>query len=186
MDNVKETLKILIKGENDAVKLYKAFSQVALDEGYRNISILFDALVMAEKIHIKNHKNALGEDFIPEVDNEIKVSNTVENIRKSLISEVKENRHLYPELIKKIKKECKFEYGKVARLSMIWARDAEKEHAKLLKLAYKSLIKGNDIKFKTIAICQVCGNLVINRIPKKECTVCGHDSIFFESITGGE
>ncbi len=185
MNQVKEALKILIKGENDAVALYGQFLDKANSEGYKNIATLFEALIMAERIHIKNHYNALGEEFLPDQSEQIQIGSTLENLKTALTGEIEENKNLYPQLIKSIKKECNTDYGKVAKLSMTWAKVVEKEHAKLLKAAYKSLKLGNDISFDNISICQVCGNVVINKIADKECTVCGHDHIFFKTINQG-
>lgn len=185
MNKVRRALKILIKGENDAVVLYGQFLDQAKLEGYNNIATLFEALIMAERIHIKNHYNALGEEFIP-VKSEIKqIGSTLENLITALTGEAYENKKLYPQLIKSIKKECSNDYGKVAKLSMMWAKIVEKEHARLLKSAFKSLKSGNDILFDNISICQVCGNVVIDKIADKECTVCGHDHIFFKTISQG-
>jgi len=183
LNKVKEALQILIQGECDAVENYNEFSIQADIDGLKNISILFKALVMAEEIHIKNHYNALGEEFSVAKNKAMVVSSTLNNLKASLEGEVEENKELYPRLIKSIKKECSDEYGKVAKLSMTWAKSAEKEHAKLLKLAYKSLKSGKDIAFDHISICQVCGNIVLNMDSSKECSICGHDSFFFESIT---
>lgn len=182
MNQVKDALKILIKGECDAVALYAQFSEKAKLEGFNNITMLFDALVAAERIHIKNHYNALGEEFTPEKSTPQEIGSTLDNLFTAITGEVEENKNLYPRLIKSIKKECKTDYGKVARLSMTWAKIVEKEHARLLKLAYKSLKSGKDLSFKTIMICQVCGNIVIDKIDEKECVVCGHDHIFFKSL----
>ncbi|MGL1891764.1 MAG: rubrerythrin family protein [Spirochaetaceae bacterium] len=183
MNKVKSALKILIQGESDAVETYLAFANKAEEEGYINISLLFRALIVAERIHIKNHQNALGEDFIPVKNVLESVESTLININTALIGETEENKKLYPKLIKSIKKETSNEYGKVAKLSMMWAQKVEKEHARLLKIAYKSLSKGSDLDFKNILICQVCGNVEINKYNKNECGICGHDSIFFKSLT---
>jgi len=182
VNSVKEALRTLIKGENDAVALYKQFFEQAKKENLHNIALLFEALVMAEKIHIKNHFSALDEEFIPEKSKNQSIGTTLENLNTALTGEVRENKELYPRLIKSIKKDINTQYGKVAKLSMMWAKNVEKEHAKLLKKAFKSLKKGNDIKLHSISICQVCGNIVVNKNSQKVCDVCGHDDIFFKSI----
>lgn len=184
MDNVKDALKTLIDGERGAVQMYTAFGEKAKEEGFENIALLFKALVAAEKIHIKNHLNALGEEYNKIVSEEISVKSTMENVEQALKGEVEENKHLYPRLIKSIKKSCGEMYGKVARLSMVWARDVEKEHAKLLNKALKSLKTGSDISFEKISICQVCGNIVLDDSSEKECAICGHDAIFFQAVGG--
>lgn len=184
MEKVKKALKILIDGESSAVKMYSKYSDIALNEGFGNISILFRSLAMAEKIHIKNHFNALGEEYTPVIDEDFKTETTLENIKEALNGEMEENKSLYPKLVKSIKKECKSHEGKVARLSMIWAQKVEKEHAKLLKRALKSIKQGKDFTFNEIYICQVCGNVVLDRKSEKECEVCGHDTLFFKSVRG--
>ena len=183
MENVKESLRTLIQGESDAVALYSQFMEKARQESFWNIATLFEALIMAEKVHIKNHYNALGEDFVPEVRTFEKSNSTKENLEIALKGEDQESRKLYPKLIKNIKKESKTEYGKVAKLSMTWAKVVEKEHAKLLRIAYKNLIKNKSFDFNTISVCQVCGNIVINKKNDSVCQVCGHDDIFFKAIS---
>ena len=183
MKEVKDALKILIQGESDAVDHYFMFSEQATKEGYNNIALLFKALAMAEKIHIKNHLNALGEEFEIKKNINTSVLSTKENIDLALNGEKVESRKLYPKLIKSIRKYNKSEYGKVAKLSMTWAKLAEKEHAKLLKIAYASLSKSQDMVFETLSVCNVCGNVVIDQKKDEECKICGHDSIFFETVT---
>ncbi len=180
MEKTKEALRILITGESNAVKQYNLFAQKAIDEGFPNTSYLFSALAGAENIHIKNHLNALKEDYEIEFTEEIFVSSTLNNLLLAIESEVKETKIFYPKLIKSIKKELNSLYGKTAKLSMNWAQKVEKEHAHLLKKAYKSLKKGFDIDITNIYICQVCGNILLNTLTNKECVICGHDVAFFD------
>ena len=182
MTEVKKALRTLIQGETDAVNFYMEFSKVAKQEGFQNISTLFKALAKAEEIHIKNHYNALGEEFVVKKTGVIPTQSTLKNINFALSGERKESKKLYPKLIKSIKKYLNTEFGKVAKLSMTWAKSAEKEHAKLLKMALKSLSKGCDMTYDKITVCTVCGNVIIDQTSDKECIVCGHDSIFFQSV----
>ncbi len=181
MEKIKEALKILITGETDAVNKYNEFSRKAFEENYNKIGLLFSTLAMAERIHIKNHLNALKEKFIPQLEDVPDVANTIDNIKTAIDNEVNESKRIYPKLIKSIKGECNSEYGKVSRLSMIWAHKAEIEHSKLLKKAYKAVKSGKDMEFENIYFCQVCGNIVLDRKSEKECTVCGHDVQFFKN-----
>ncbi len=174
-----KALKILIEGETSASASYLIFSNKAEEEGFPVIGALFNALSTAEKIHIKNHKRALGENYSPEAEDTI-INSTIDNLKHAIEGETEENRKLYPSLIKKIKKETKTEKGKVARLTMVWAQKAEAEHAKLLKQAYKAIKSSSDLKVEQIYICRVCGNIILNSNNEKECTVCGHDFLFFD------
>lgn len=183
MEKTKEALRILTTGEMNAVKTYEAFSNKAYEEGYPNVGLLFKALSKAERIHIKNHLHALEEEFSPELD-DVQSASTRENLIAAIQGESEEGKKLYPKLMKYIKSECKTEYGKVARLSMQWALKVEKEHARILKKALKSIKSGNDFSSDRIFLCQVCGNLVLDESPGKGCDVCGHDVQFFNQISG--
>jgi len=183
MEKSKEALKILITGESNAVKTYEVFSSKAYEEGYGNIGLLFEVLSKAERIHVKNHIHALEEEFVPEL-NDVTVQSTLENLKAAIAGETDESKNMYPRLIKYIKGECKTEFGKVAKLSMTWAMKVEKEHAKLLKIALKALSTGNDLALKSIFLCQVCGNMVINDLSDNVCKVCGHDRQFFTEMGG--
>lgn len=184
MEKTKKALKTLIIGEREAVKKYSKFLKIANEEGFHNTALLFKALVFAEEIHIKNHLNALGEALEEEGVDDTLPGKTLDNLINSLKGEVLENKTLYPQLIKSIKSEVNTQYGKVARLSMMWAQKVENEHAKLLKKAIKAIKSGKDLQFRNIYYCQVCGNVELNWTGKDECKICGHDSIFFKSVLG--
>lgn len=176
-----KALKILIEGETSASANYSKFAKKADEEELPTIAALFRALSSAELIHIKNHNKALGSIYNPTAE-PCEIKDTLSNLKTAIEGETEENKKLYPSLIKKIKKETKTEKGKVARLTMVWAQKAEAEHAKLLKKAFQSLKSGTDLDAEQIFICKVCGNVLLNKNNKKECTVCGHDFLFFEKV----
>ncbi len=183
MTKTKEALKTLIKGESEAVANYEQFVVIAETEGYKNIALLLQALLKAEKIHIRNHLQALGEQFTPQITKEPVSSSTLTNIEVAIKGEMEENKKLYPQLMRSIKSEKKQTYGKVAHLSMSWAQKVEKNHANLLKIALKQLKKEQDLEVNGIYVCDVCGNVVFADDNQKECTVCGHDTIFFKRVS---
>lgn len=183
MEKSKEALKILISGESNAVKMYESFAAKAVEEGWNNIAVLLQALSQAEKIHIKNHRNALKEEFSVEPE-EVELKTTLENLTTAIEGETEETRKLYPRMLRFIKRDTKSEYGKVARLTMTWARKVEKEHARLLKKARKALGNGQDLEIKRIYLCQVCGNIVLDDLGDGICDVCGHDDQFFTQVNG--
>ncbi|MBB6479299.1 rubrerythrin family protein [Spirochaeta isovalerica] len=184
MEKSRDALKILIKGETEAVAMYASFALKAEIEGWYNTAALFTALSEAESIHIKNHLQSLGEDFTPDTQ-KTEVGSTLENLNAAIEGESEESRRLYPRLIRSIKSELSGEYGKVARLSMTWARKVEKEHARLLKKARKAIKNGRDLPVDKIYLCKVCGNIVFDD-PGEVCDVCGHDTQFFKQIKGDE
>ena len=186
MNKIKKALGILISGESSAVAMYNNFAKIAFDEGFPNVGYLFKALAAAEYIHIKNHYNALGEDFTPVLDSDYMVGTTLNNISTAVKGELEENRKLYPSLIKSIKHETNTLYRKVAKLSMTWAQKVEKEHANILKKALKAVTLGKDVDISVIYICQVCGNVIINELTDNPCEICGHDVEFFNKHERGK
>ena len=180
----KGALKEAITGEFTAITKYGLYSTQAQKEGYPNIAYLFKALVAAEEIHLKNHRNALKEEFAVVAD-KFTEGTTLENVSSSVLLEEWEANTMYPELRKRIKPEIKKKggiYGKVAELSFKWAQNVEVTHAEALKLAKIALEAGHDLDLETIFICRVCGNLILTP-PKKICPVCGHDISFYLQIS---
>jgi len=176
-------LKEAITGEFTAITKYGLYSTQAQKDGYPNIAYLFKALVVAEEIHLKNHRNALKEEFAVAAE-KFTEGATLENVSSSVLLEEWEAYTMYPELRKRIKPEIKKKggiYGKVAELSFEWAQKVEVTHAEALKLAKIALEAGHDLDLETIFICRVCGNLILTP-PEKICPVCGHDLSFYMKI----
>ena len=179
MKQTAELLKKAITGEFNATRKYGSFSEIAAKEGFKNISYLFKALIVAERVHIKNHKNALGEDYKPD-EHDFETGNTAANVQAGIDGETFETKEMYPGFIKESKSDTT-DYGKVARLSMQWASTVEFTHAEILKMALAALESGKDMEINEIYICRVCGNLILNK-PEKHCPVCGHDAAFYMKV----
>ena len=185
----KAALQGAITGETEAIAKYKAYAQKAIQEGYRNIAYLFEALIQAEEFHNRNHGNALqlisDQEFLSPV-HEFQVSSTFENVLDAIESEHYEAKKMYPQFIKDIRSELEEEDARVARLSFSWAEQVELGHENALKIALKALELGQDLDVEIIYVCRVCGNLVFNE-PEDFCDVCGHDDRFYMKIirTGG-
>ena len=134
LNNTSEYLKKAISGETNASIQYAKYSEIAQDEGFINIALLFKSLEQAEKIHNNNHKNALGEDYSPEILT-FETGNTLDNLKNSKKTEDYEYKKMYPGFIRAIRTETKIQYGRVAKLSMEWALKVEKVHSRLLRRA---------------------------------------------------
>ncbi len=183
MEKTAEYLKKAITGESNAAIMYSKFAEVASNDGYSNIAYLFTALEQAERIHIKNHKQALGDHNYKPEEGTIDIGTTQENLRTAFAGESYEYKKMYPSFIRAIKSETKTEYGKVGRLSMQWAAMVEKVHADTLKKALKNIKSGKDFNITNIYMCRVCGNLLIgNEEPDSVCPVCGHDHMFYKLV----
>lgn len=171
-----------ITGEFNAIRKYKKFAEVALDENLPNISYLFQGLIAGETIHLENHKRALGKSFEPK-EEEFDVGTTLENLKAAFEGETYEYRDMYPSFRKAIKKEKKTELGKLADLSMRWALEVEVTHATTLKKALEMLEhEKSDFVGERIWVCEACGNLVIGEKPKEVCPVCKHDPMFYKEV----
>ena len=180
---VKNALISALNGEHSAVKKYSEFAKIAQKENNPNIAYLFKSLVYAEKIHIKNHLNALKEDFTPTIEPH-ETGETAGNLNNAYLGEMYENKDMYPNLRKLIRKNLKSKEGKVADLSLRWAEEVELTHAQTLKMALKAVKKGMDFDISDIYVCRVCGNLILIE-PKSVCPVCGHDAKFYQQIKRG-
>lgn len=186
MNITAEYLKKAINGEASAAEMYLHYSKIAKDEGYMNIARLFNALDQAERVHIKNHRQALGNTVHDPVISPHENSSTMENLKTALAGETWEFRKMYPSFIRAIKTEMKEEYAKVGRLSMLWASMVERRHARLLKAALKDIKAGRDFQISDIYVCRVCGNLESGDEPDDACPVCGHDKMFYRPVTGSK
>ncbi len=173
-------MKSALDGESTASKKYLEYSKVAQKEGHEGVAYLFLALSEAEQKHIRNHKNALKEEYDPEIG-EYEAGTTIENLEDSIQGETWETEEMYPGFLKDTKGERFEESGKVARLSMKWAEEVEKTHAEVLQEALNALRAGKEFEAETIYVCRFCGNLVLE-LPEKICPVCKHDKRFYEKI----
>ncbi|MGM0443209.1 MAG: ferritin family protein [Fibrobacterota bacterium] len=179
-----QALQELIDAEYSAARNYRRFSQQAAREKYPKTAQLFAALSAAEEVHCANHLRALKKTYSPHFT-EDPLQTTRENIRRTLSAEKEETRRIYPAHLKALRKKGDSRPVKTARLSMEWARLAEKQHSKHLKKALKALEKGRDAAFGTIWYCRACGNIECDSRAQKPCTVCGHDALFFTQIEKG-
>ena len=66
MSKITDALKHVITGEFHAIQKYTQFAVKAREENLPNIARIFAAFIVAEKIHLANHRRALGEEFNPE------------------------------------------------------------------------------------------------------------------------
>lgn len=180
MGIIEDNLHVAITGEFNAIQKYKKFAIIAEAEHMPNVAYIFKALINGEMIHLANHKRALRQDFTPELK-DAESGNTLENLKTAFAAETWEYKEMYPALIKSIKKDNS-EKGKIANLSMTWAKNVEITHAEILRLVIEYVEHGNDFDLngKKLWICQACGNLFIGDNPNKTCPVCKHSANFYK------
>ncbi|HZL12051.1 MAG TPA: ferritin family protein [Prolixibacteraceae bacterium] len=166
-----ENLKAGIIGETTASAKYAAFAEKAKEEGYANISTLFEAASKAESIHAANHLKVLEgldikmEEFTPAFE----VKSTEENLQAAIDGESYEVTDMYPQFLA----DAKTEKVDKAEKSFSWAFDTEKKHlafyAKALE-AYQSAAE-NTLPV-AYAVCPVCGNTYDATMVDDKCAFC--------------
>jgi rubrerythrin len=182
MGIIEDNLHVAITGEFNAIQKYIKFAEIAEAEHMLNVAYIFKALVSGEMIHLANHNRALGKNFTPELK-DFEPGNTLENLKTAFAAETWEYKEMYPSLIKSIKKENS-EKGKIAKLSMTWAKDVEITHAEVLRLVISFVEQDMDFNLdgKKLWVCQACGNLFIGDNPNKMCPVCKHSANFYREV----
>ncbi|HMF32167.1 MAG TPA: rubrerythrin family protein [Candidatus Lokiarchaeia archaeon] len=176
-----EHLRTAIAGEFNANRKYLEFAATAESENLPNVAYLFRALAEAEAIHLKNHRQALGEDFVPP-EEAFAIGTTLQNLESAISGETYETTTMYPAFLKDLKKEQHTEQGKLGALSMQWAAKVELGHAKLLKQAMVALEGGQDLDLDQLWICKVCGQILLQGEIAKSCPVCGHDVKYYQLL----
>ncbi|MEX2727770.1 MAG: rubrerythrin family protein, partial [Candidatus Sigynarchaeum springense] len=173
MGTFESILQEAITGEHNAIRKYQRYAEIAQRENMPNIAYLFKAIMAGEKVHLENHKRALGTAFTPQ-DQAFETGTTLENLKAALATETWEYEEMYPGLIKQMKRE-KTERGEIARLSMQWALGTEKTHATTLHKAIDSVQQGKDYINMKLWVCVACGNLSSGDDLAGVCSVCKHD-----------
>ncbi len=167
-----ENLKTAIIGESTAAASYAAFASKAAQEGYMNISRLFEATSKAERIHAANHTRALvkmgGAPLEYEIS--IKVGTTAENLKAAAAGETYEFTSMYPPMIAT----AEAEGAKDALRSMSWACEVETHHEKLYAAALAALEAGEEKKLPAnYWVCPTCGDTFDTLEGVEKCPVCG-------------
>ncbi|NMC05282.1 MAG: rubrerythrin family protein [Candidatus Lokiarchaeota archaeon] len=175
-----ELLQKAITGEHNAIRRYAEFARVADQEKLPNVAYLFKALVAGERVHLENHKRALGEPFTP-ADEPIEVRSTLENLKAALVGETWESREMYPALLKALKR-GKEEADEIARLSFNWALGTEMTHSMVLQKAIERVAQGDDAINVTFHVCLACGNLRAGDNLTGICPVCKHDARLYKEV----
>lgn len=186
MNTTSQFLKEAMTGEFNAARKYERFAGIATDEKYPNTALLFKSLAMAERIHLKNHQNALGTEFSPEMV-EFETGTTQVNLEQAILGEDDEYIHMYPGFRKTIRARKVTQQDQVALLSMKWAMAVEKTHSRWLNTALKQATNQIDIKLPNVFVCRICGNLEIAEDqPNPICPVCGHDASFYTPMNSSD
>ncbi len=161
-----KSLSEALAGESQAHIKYLAFSDIAEQDGFKNVARLFKAIAYAEQVHATNHARNLGI-----------LKNTSGNLQTAIDGENFEVDEMYPayDAIAKLQDE------KGAQQSIHYAVEAEKIHAALYQQAKEAVDIGKDAEIGDIYICPVCGYTHIGEPPER-CPVCDARSLTFKKF----
>ena len=162
-------LKAAIDGETTASTKYAAFAEQAAKDSLYAIEALFKATSQAEAVHIKNHQAALVAlgvtGYVANVE-KFDVKSTAENLQAAIDGETYEFTTMYPGFIK----DAETEKAKEAIVSLNYAQDAEKDHAKIYADALAKISTPESLA-TVYFICPKCGNVYANT-PAEACELC--------------
>lgn len=144
-------------GESQAHMKYMAFADKAESENMPNVARLFKANSYAEVMHATNHLRHLSG-----------IGSTAENVRAAIEGETFEVEEMYPTYIQTAEQQGE----KGAETSARWALAAEKVHAEMYKKAQETVERGEDIEYKPVHVCSVCGFTAEGDAPD-QCPMCG-------------
>jgi rubrerythrin len=166
MNNTKDNLETAFTGESQANRKYLFFAEKAEQDGYKQISKLFQAAADAETVHARNHLKVMQG-----------IKSTRENLLAARGGENYEFTEMYPQFIK----QAEIEGNDNAKDSFELANKVEQIHHGLFDAALNKVEKGEAIAEKPIYVCQYCGNTVEGEPPEK-CPICGAPRKMFKLI----
>ena len=163
-------LRAAFAGESQAHMRYLLYSDLALNEGLDNVARLLKAIAFAERVHARNHFEALRTDYGPQGSNSygaFGISETANNLEAAIAGELFESREMYPVF----KASAAFQEEDAAERSFHYAWQSEQIHAVLLREAKQAVEAGADPELPVVHICDVCGHTVLGEAPGR-CPIC--------------
>lgn len=169
-------------GESMAHMRYLIWGDIAKDEGFPNISRLFQAIAYAEWAHADNHFKVLGgdktEDFTVAAGGVFGSSKTAVNLQGAIDGELHEVEQMYPVYLET----ARFQEEKGAEKAFHFALEAEKIHAKMFQDAQDAAKQGKDMELGNVYICPICGYTHEGKDAPDVCPVCGAKKEMFKAF----
>jgi rubrerythrin len=154
-------------GESQARNRYDIYAKIARNEGYEQISEIFNLTADNERVHAKNFWRAAQAVMkqtgkpMPEITVDalapLKVGNTIDNLKAAIEGETYEHTTMYPEI----------------------ADTAEKEGFLLKEVEANTVFKK---KKPTRWICRECGWIHEGDEPPEKCPSCFHARKYFQVL----
>ncbi len=169
-------------GESQARNRYTYFASVAKNEGYIQISNIFEETADNEKEHAKRMFKFL-EGGMVEITASYpagKIGTTAENLKASAEGEHEEQTIIYPEFAKVARSEGFDKVAEMYEAISVAERQHEKRYEDLLKNLKEGKVfkKDKSIKWR----CTNCGYIHEGKEPPETCPACAHAKKYFEVL----
>lgn len=177
-------------GESQARNRYNIYSKIARNEGYEQISEIFNITADNERVHAKNFWRAAHNVMkqtgkpMPEITVDalapLKVGNTIDNLKAAIEGETYEHTTMYPEIADTAKKEGFTAIAKQVRA----IAQAEVHHADRYTALLKEVEANTVFKKKkpTRWMCRECGWIHEGDEPPEQCPSCFHARKYFQVL----
>lgn len=180
--NTEKNLLIAFAGESQARNRYTFFSSVARNEGFEQISYIFEETANQEKEHAKRLFKFLegGDLEITASFPAGKIGNTLENLYHAARGENYEYTIMYPSFAKVAREEGFEQIAKVLEAIAV----AEEFHEKRYLALAKNLEEGTVFKKKVEVVwrCRNCGYIHRGLEAPDPCPSCDHPRAHFELL----
>ncbi|MBN2738500.1 MAG: rubrerythrin family protein [Spirochaetales bacterium] len=180
-----ETEKNLLKafiGESQARNKYNYFASKAKQEGFVQISLIFEETANQEKEHAKRlFKFMEGGDVTVNVTAPAGIiAGTVENLQEAAGGEHYEWTEMYPDFAKTAREEGFVEIAEAMEAIAV----AEKQHEKRYNELRSNIEKGSVFKKESEITwrCINCGYIYEGTEAPSKCPACAHAQSFFEML----
>ncbi|MEI6750146.1 MAG: rubrerythrin family protein [Bacteroidota bacterium] len=167
-------------GESQARNRYEFFAKVAAEEGYKQISNIFQKTADQEKQHAKRFFKFLegGDTEITATYPAGKIGTTAENLKAAAMGENEEWTLLYPGFAEIALKEGFPQVAAAFKMIGKVEAEHEKRYLKLLKNIEDGTVfkKGEKVKW----VCSNCGFVHEGEKALENCPACLHPQAYFE------
>ena len=167
-------------GESQARNRYEFFSKVARNEGYIQISNIFQKTANQEKEHAKRFFKFLegGDVTITASYPAGKIGTTAENLKAAAMGENEEWSKLYPEFAEIAKQEGFPEVSIAFKMIAKVEVEHERRYLKFLKNIEEGAVFQK--KEKVRWVCTNCGYIHEGEKALENCPACQHPKAYFE------
>jgi rubrerythrin len=167
-------------GESQARNRYEFFAKVAAEEGYKQISNIFQKTADQEKQHAKRFFKFLegGDAEITATYPAGKIGTTAENLKAAAMGENEEWTLLYPGFAEIAQKEGFPQVAAAFKMISKVEAEHEKRYLKLFKNIEDGTVfkKGEKVKW----VCTNCGFVHESEKALENCPACLHPQAYFE------